>query len=125
LIYDDETFLLVNVSGSPLDLSRLVLEQAAASRRWNVSQWDEVVTVSTSRMSAGGCYQLVTYNATQDTPARSTCASFLGWFRSGSEQRHFWLSDDPGAAFTVRLTNQSSPFATCAIDAGECLVNLP
>lgn len=129
LVYDTDAALLINESGTRLDVSQLVFEQVrddGSTRRWLAADWDRVdMLVSPEEMSAGGCYQLVKYSGTQITPRRSVCTPFLGWFRSALASRYFWLADEPGATFSVRLLNGTEPLAVCQIDTGECAFYLP
>ncbi len=127
--YDADSFLIVNISDRQLDVSVLVFEQRmpnGAVRRFEASQWDRADMLEPpDAMGPDGCYQLVTADGTQHTPGVSECEHFLGWFRTSLTRRYFWLSDQEGAKFTVKLAGSSMVLATCEIDAGECLVPLP
>lgn len=129
LIYDDDAVLLINSSNQEVDASQLVFEQSRPDGpplQWQAVDWGRAnAAVSPSRMSAGGCYQLVRYGGTQARPSRSVCALLLGWFRSSQESRYFWRSPDPDTVFTVRLLGRGEPLATCEIGAGKCAFYLP
>jgi serine/threonine protein kinase len=124
LIYNNSEFLLVNVSQDTLDVSRLVFEQELSDgrvRTFGVNLWNRrSITEKPVEMGAGGCYQLVTADATQATPSRRICPRFLGWYRSYDVNRYFWVPDQPGAVFHVRLTDDDTVLAICAIEAGIC-----
>jgi serine/threonine protein kinase len=123
LVYDGESFLLVNVSGQPLDVSSLVFVQALAGaeeRSFEASAWRD-----TQQMQAGGCYQLLSTDAPQAVPPESVCERYLGWYRTSLTERHFWMADRAGATFAVRAGDDPAPLAECDIDAGECAFHLP
>jgi len=129
MIYDDDSFLIVNVSDRELDISQLVFEQElpdSAVRRFEAQGWNRSDVVRPpSQMSVSGCYQLVTGDGTQVSPSRDVCLRFLGWFRTGVARRYFWLSDQPGAVFTVRDAATDTIIGTCPIEPGTCLISLP
>ncbi len=129
MLYGTDSFLIVNMSNRVLDLSQLMFEQElpdSAMRRFDAQEWDRPGVLSPpSEMSAGGCYELVTGDGTQTTPSHDICTRFLGWFRTGVSGRYFWLSDQPGAVFTVRNAATDTVIGTCPIDTGTCVVSLP
>lgn len=129
LDYDADSFLIVNISERQRDVSVLIFEQRmpnGAVRRFDASQWDRADMLEPpDAMGPGGCYQLVTADGTQHTPGVNECAHFLGWFRTSLTRRYFWLSDQEGAEFTVKLAGSNMVLTSCEIDAGECLVPLP
>ena len=124
LIYDDDQFVLVNLSGQVIDITPLIFEQAlddGTTRQFRATTWNrEGIVDSPARMRAGGCYQFVTVQASQSQPERRVCPQFLGYFRSSIQRRYFWLADDPDAVFTVRTAQTTEPLAVCAIAAGQC-----
>ena len=123
LVYDDQSFLLVNVSGQPLDISDLVFVQTLAGgeqRSFEASTWRD-----TQRMQSGGCYQLLSTGAPQIAPPDSVCERFLGWYRTTLTERYFWMADGAGATFAVRAADDPAPLTSCAIEAGECAFYLP
>jgi serine/threonine protein kinase/cytoskeletal protein RodZ len=126
LLYDNGEFLLVNISGQALDISQLTFEQELPDgtvRTFEAQTWNQV-SVVVSNMPSNGCYQLVTSEADRITPTRDQCQRFLGWFRSNSDERYFWVSGRPEAEFTVRGAD-GAVLATCAIQAGECRFYMP
>lgn len=128
LVYDGDQVWLVNVSGEEQDISGLVFEQLLPDgtvRRFEAQQWNRPdVLASPAQMPADGCFQLVTGEGTRASADSVGCERLLGWLRTGVPSRYFWLADDPGAAFTVRLADATAPLATCAIAAGECVFSL-
>jgi serine/threonine protein kinase len=124
LVYDDQSFLMVNVSGGPLDVSGLVFVQDVPDgdepRSYEASTWRDA-----QQMQASGCYQLLSAGAAQVTPPDSVCERFLGWYRTSVAERYFWMADSAGAVFTVRAGDDPAPLTECAIDAGECAFYLP
>jgi hypothetical protein len=129
LVYDRGQFLLINLSASdPLDVSEWVFEQVSpeSTQRWvyRADSWQTQRTLDPpNRMRPGGCFQLVTGDASQLDPAESVCPEFLGFFQTSVSQRYFWISNRPGAVFTVRNTANTRLFATCEISAGQCEFN--
>lgn len=128
LVYDGDQVWLVNVSGEEQDISGLVFEQLLPDgtvRRFEAQQWNRPdVLASPAQMPADGCFQLVTGEGTRASADSVGCERLLGWLRTGVPSRYFWLADDPGAAFTVRLADATASLATCAIAAGECAFSL-
>ncbi len=129
LRYDSDSVLLINTGTQPVDVRDLVFRQETASgnvRSFAARLWDrsDIITPP-SDMWAGGCYQLVRADGTQDTPPRNICQHFLGWFSTGVTSRYFWLSSDPNAVFSVWLQGHAAPLAICPANAGTCDVVLP
>jgi serine/threonine protein kinase len=125
-IYDQNQFVLINISSETLNIRNLVFEQQAQDgtlRSFGADSWS--VGSNPSAMPPGGCFQLVTSPATQIRPSTSDCPIFLGWFRADNVNRYFWISTQPGANFTVRAANRANPLATCAVAAEECLFAVP
>ena len=123
LVYDSQSFLLINISGQTLDISDLVFDQDAPDgeqRSFEASTWRD-----TGQMTAGGCYQLLSTNAPQTPPPDSLCQRFLGWYRTTLTGRYFWMADAGGTTFTVHTATDPAPLAECAIEAGECAFYLP
>ncbi len=129
LIYDADSFLVVNTSTRTLDISQLIFEQEmpdGAVRHFEARAWERPdILEPPTRMEPDGCYQLVRADSTQVTPPRSVCRRFLGWFSTGLSRRHFWIAEKSGATFTVRLDGEEEPLRVCPIDEGTCTVYLP
>ncbi|MBN1679670.1 MAG: serine/threonine protein kinase [Anaerolineae bacterium] len=126
-VYDNGQFILINIGDRPLDISRLVFQQAVSdvdTLNFNASLWRTDGT-SLSSMQPGGCFQFLTYGTAQIRPGTTLCPSFLGWFQGSFADRYFWLSDDPGGEFTVHIGRGSEAIATCQTAKDECLFALP
>jgi hypothetical protein len=128
LLYTPDSLLLINVSGTALDVSGLIFEQArddGGDRLFRATAWErDGIADRPAQMRAGGCYQIVTQNATQTQPDRTVCPEFLGYVRLDSVRRYFWEDSAPETTFTVRLADQPTPLGTCAVAAGECGIYL-
>lgn len=128
LIYTPDSLLLINVSGAALDVSGLIFEQTredGGDRLFRATAWErDGIADRPTHMRAGGCYQIVTQNATQTQPDRTVCPEFLGYVRLDSVRRYFWEDGAPDDLFTVRLADQTAPLGTCAVAAGECGIYL-
>jgi hypothetical protein len=125
-IYDQDQFILINISQETLNIRNLVFEQQAQDgtlRSFTAVSWSS--GSNPGAMPPGGCFQVVTSLATQIRPSASDCPVFLGWFRVDNQNRYFWIAAQPGANFTVRAANRQAPLATCAIGAEECLFTVP
>ncbi len=129
LLYDKDGFLVVNTSARTLDISQLIFERQmpdGSVRRFEARYWDRPgILEPPTQMEPDGCYQLVRAGSTQVTPPRSVCRRFLGWFSTGLSRRYFWIAEESGATFTVRLNGQEEPLRVCPIDEGTCTVYLP
>jgi serine/threonine protein kinase/cytoskeletal protein RodZ len=129
LIYNDDEFLLINISSGRINVSGLVFEQMAPDgtlRQFQAREWDsQGVVQPTFQMGRGGCYQVVTGTATRRVPDESICPRFLGWFITSVESRFFWIAEEAGETFTVRDEDSAAPMATCEIDLGECTFFVP
>jgi hypothetical protein len=112
-----------------MDVSGLIFEQVLPNgdvRQFEASDWDRTGFMEPpDRMTAGGCFQLVTAEGEQTVPDDQDCFPSLGWFRTGVTQRYFWVSDRPGATFTVLTQDSDTPLGVCEIDTGECWITLP
>ncbi len=129
LVYDEDNFLVVNTSTRTLDISQLVFEQELPNgsvRRFEARSWDRPdILEPPTRMEPEGCYQLVRAGSQQVTPSPNVCRRFLGWFSTGLGRRFFWISDEEGATFAVKLDGEDEPLRICPIDEGTCTVYLP
>jgi hypothetical protein len=123
MVYDDNEFLLINISDRALDISDLVFEQettSGATLAFSANTWQGAI-----RMDAGGCYQLLATGATQGEPPHDICTMYLGWFRSNLQSRYFWISDEAATVFTVRHADEETILGTCQVGAGQCEVAFP
>jgi hypothetical protein len=107
-----------------LDITGVSFEQELSDgtlRTFNATGWNRgSIPVKPNRMTSEGCYQLLTGDADQFVPENAVCSFFLGYFRTTVARNHFWISDEPGATFTVRYTEIEEPLGECAIAAGQC-----
>jgi serine/threonine protein kinase len=121
-IYSGGEFLLLNISGETLDISKVSFEQELPDgtvRVLKTTVWNRAV-VKPDRMAKNSCYQLLTGEANRIVPDTKICPFFLGYFRTSVSRNHFWVSSDPGAVFAVRFEGLGQPLAECEIAAGEC-----
>ena len=129
LVYDADSFLVVNTSASTLDISQLVFEREmpdGSVRHFEARSWERPdIMEPPTRMEPDGCYQLVRAGSAQVTPPSSVCRRFLGWLSTGLSRRYFWIADESGATFTVKLSGADEPLRVCPIDEGTCTVYLP
>ena len=128
LLYDEGSFLVVNTSAHPLDISDVVFERTlpdGSQRRFEAKDWARRALEPPTHMIPQGCYQLVRAEANASQPSTDVCPHFLGWFSTGLPRRYFWIADEEDAHFTVRLAGEDTPLGECAIDAGSCIIYLP
>ncbi len=123
-LYQDGQFLLVNLSGRTLDISKVSFEQKmpdGSTRSLKATAWNRAdIPVKPSRMAADSCYQLLTGDADQVTPAFNDCPALLGFFRTTVSRNHFWVSSDSQAVFTVHYEGIDKPLAECVIGEQSC-----
>jgi hypothetical protein len=117
-------FLLINISTRQVNLTGLTFEQLQADGTryyFEANAWNDLnIAERPYMMGGGGCYQLLTNDATRLTPSRAVCPRFLGWLRTSTERRYFWIA---GETFDVIRNNEI--LATCEVAAGECIFYLP
>jgi serine/threonine protein kinase len=123
-LYQDGQFLLVNLSGRTLDITKVSFEQELAdgtTRSLKATAWNRAdIPVKPNRMTAGSCYELLTGDADRFTLTPDICPALLGFFRTTVSRNHFWVSSDPGAVFTVHYEGIDEPLAECAIEEHSC-----
>jgi serine/threonine protein kinase len=123
-IYQDGEFLLLNLSGRTLDITKLSFQQEmpdGAIRTLKATAWNRAsIPVKPNQMAADSCYQLLTGEADQVVPSTDICPFFLGYFRTSVSRNHFWVSTDPRATFTVYYEGIDKPLVTCEIAGGRC-----
>ncbi|MBN2305640.1 MAG: serine/threonine protein kinase [Anaerolineae bacterium] len=129
LIYEREpngqgSFILINASQRTLDITPLVFEQPlpdGSALVYEARLWDRPeMEGGPASMVPGSCIQLVTTDGTPKIPATAPCELFMGFYRTNTRARYFWLANEPGATFIVRVGADGPALATCEIDAGEC-----
>jgi len=116
LEYDENSLVLINVSGGVLNLANLIFESDSgvmASYRWNT----EFLSQPLSGFTNGDCLQVWTLDVSYlNTP--DDCRYRHAWI-AVADDAVFWRNAD---FFTVR--NSENLVGICAIEAGECEVNL-
>lgn len=127
LVYNSEgEFLLVNISTRQVNLTGLGFEQIQSDGTrysFEANAWNDLnIAERPYMMGGGGCYQLLTNSATRLPPSASDCPRFLGWLRTYTDDRYFWLQGD---TFDVYVGEERTVLATCEIAAGECTFYLP
>ncbi len=118
LVYNPDSFALVNTSGRILDLSQLVFESDSgvlAAERWNT----EFLTRPLTSFSSGGCLQVWAIGTSEILPPPAIC-----------EQRHAWIAVNESGRFwigvnTFRVRLSSDVLTTCSASAGVCDVPMP
>lgn len=117
LVYDSRSLAVINVSGAPLDISRLVLVHA--NGRLPLTAWNTPwLSGSLTAIAAGDCVQAWGWNEAGELAKPSRCRIQRGVITIDPNER-FWAS----TAFDVLLGG--TRLATCALGAGECAVTLP
>lgn len=122
LIYDADTFILLNRSSEPADISGITFVQTVEGgrpREFPTTRWDGG-GASLDALPPGDCFQIFTINVlVQDTPAM--CTVRHKWDQA-SEPRWFWVNDDPDTVFEIVRGEQI--IGECRVGDGECLVNV-
>lgn len=117
LVYDSRSLAVINVTGAPLDISRLVLVHTNGRlplTAWNTS-W---LSGSLMAIAARDCVQVWGWNEPGELAKPGQCRIQRGVITIDPNQR-FWVSTD----FSVLLGG--TQLATCTIGVGECAVTLP
>ncbi len=116
LIYDENSFALINVSGRPLNLTELIFESEAGTleaMRWNI----EFLTQPLSGFTAGDCLQAWGTEITE-LPPPADCRIRHAWIVVSGDAL-FWRDVQ---TFTVR--NGVERVGLCEVAAGICDVSL-
>jgi hypothetical protein len=128
--YDDNGFVLTNVSGGDIDVARLVFELPLTDgsiRRFSGSAWGG------NSIPPDHCviFVRVGSKARPDDPPSDVCPLGLeSWFSSGLTARFFW-DGQAADANTFQVWYEPSgndprvEVATCEIAAGECAFTMP
>lgn len=117
LIYDDLQLTLVNVSGRPLDLGRLLLTSESGTisiERWN----SKSLTRSLYSFSSGDCLQAFIYGYDGLQPYTSECNIRHAWFVAGDGE-DFWRDTS-----TFAVNRDGIRIAVCSVIAGRCDISL-
>ncbi|MEM9951937.1 MAG: CAP domain-containing protein [Chloroflexota bacterium] len=116
LVYDENNFLLINISGKVLNLANLVFESDAgvmSAFRWNT----EFLSQPLSGFTNGDCLQVWTLDV-DFIPNPSECRYRHAWI-AVADDAVFWSGTD---FFTVR--NGEDLVGVCRVADGECEVSL-
>jgi len=117
LVYDDESFSLVNTSDADLDLTGLGF--ASASGIVEINQWNtEFLSRPLSAFPAGDCLQAWSIFAEEWSERPASCSTRHAWIALNDAQL-FWTNTD---FFTV--SRGGVVLATCAVNSGVCTVDL-
>ncbi len=125
-VYDGDRFTLVNVSDEPVYVRDLLfqLETESMTRSFRAELW-MLQGEAADLLEPGKCLLLIVGDAAPTAPSRTICPQGLeGWYRSAALLRRFWDAET-GERFTVSRTADPEPFAICAIEPGECDIDLP
>ena len=119
-MYDENEFLLVNISGEVVNVDALIFEHG--DRRFTARTWRDYGSPP-NEMLPRTCYQIVTFGGTRTTtPDPVLCNTLVGWLRPSDEGLYFWVGQ---GSFTVRLAGIEQELATCSIEAGRCQFFVP
>lgn len=122
LVYDDQSFTLVNNSDDNVDVSGLTFVQSTpggSQLSFRSDQWANGTRPVWS-LSPGDCFQVWRLNL-PELPVPGYCDRRQAW-RAVAAQRWFWLSGDAEATFEV--LRGDDVLATCAVNEGICEVVL-
>jgi serine/threonine protein kinase len=123
-LYQDGQFLLVNLSGRTLDITKVSFEQVlpdGTTRSLKATAWNRSdIPIKPNRMAPASCYELLTGDADQLAPSANQCSSLLGFYRTTVTRNHFWVSNDPEAVFTVHYEGIDKPLAECVVGEHSC-----
>lgn len=116
LLYDFDTFTLINTSGRSLNLSGLIFESLSGAFRaegWYIPELSQDLR----SFAPDGCLQLIAPSGQVGSPP-AACETRHAWVRI-NDQRLFWQGVD---AFSVR--NGEQPLGRCFARAGICDLSL-
>lgn len=116
LIYDANSFTLLNIGGQRLDISGLSFSNG--TQTLHASVWNTPSnTASLYSFPSGDCLQVWPQNVRQQAHPTG-CKVRHAWVAVRANQT-FWT----GGAFEVRASGTT--IGTCQTEAGECVVDLP
>ncbi len=122
LTWNADSLVLLNQSGTAVDISALTFVQITSSGRqlsFESADWEGGGS-PTWALPPGDCFQVWRDTLTSTLPTPDGCDSRAAWQAAGS-RRWFWVSSDPEESFEVR--RGSLVLAVCLISAGECALN--
>ncbi len=116
LLYNPNSFTLVNSSGQNLDLSGLRMTDG--TRTFSALTWNSVMRgASLWWFPTGDCLQVWEFGASTQ-PKPSTCAARQGWTTVQAGQV-FWRGS------TFQVINNGQVVTDCEVAAGQCTFELP
>ena len=129
LLYDEQSFLLINLTDQPIDVEALSFRRedpdTGEMLTFSASDWENEIAPP-SALPGGQCFQVwrMDLNVAPQEMAynRDYCNVRAAW-RITSHVHWFWLNDTPGATFDVILGSET--LATCESAAGRCEITLP
>jgi len=116
LMYDESSFVLVNIAGRPLNLANLIFESANGSLL--ASEWNtEFLSQSLTGFTHSDCLQAWHVRVNR-LPKPENC-----------RLRHAWITVGDGGLFwqdveTFSVRNGAERVGVCLVDAGFCEINL-
>lgn len=117
LIYNTDSFTLLNASDRPLFIEGLSFENTVGGTE--IDRWDtEFLTASLAEFPSGDCLQAWGLERFDILNSPDPC-----------EQRHGWIAVNDASAFwrnaqTFIVYRFGEPITECVVSTGECLVNL-
>lgn len=117
LIYDALQLTLVNVSGRPLDLGRLIFTSPSGTisiERWN----SKSITRSIYSYPSGDCLQAFVYGYDVLQPYTPECNIRHSWFVAGDGE-DFWRDTT-----TFAVNRDGIRVAVCSVAQGQCDISL-
>jgi len=116
LLYDEQSFSLVNISGTPLDLSGLVFRSESASLP--IARWEtEFLSQPLNNFSAGDCLQAWTF-AYDLLPKPDECRFRHAWVAI-PEANAFWQNTQ-----TFSVERNSVVIGRCVVAQERCEITL-
>jgi hypothetical protein len=115
IVYDSRTLAVVNVSSHHVNLQGI--EFVGTERTVPITQWTTFVNVPLQNFPSGSCLQSWSWNESTQLPQPGNC-----------EDRWSVLTLNPTRLFWSQgfeVFRNGSLAATCAADAGRCVVDLP
>jgi hypothetical protein len=121
LLYNEETFVLLNRSDRAVDITNLEFVQLTnAGEQASFGTWELTGSDPIYALRPGNCYQLVPFGVS-DPRVPDFCRRRASW-QSLGPRRLFWIHEDPNTRFIVR--REGDVLATCPVNEGECYVNV-
>ncbi len=104
LIYDDINFTLQNLTGAPLDLTRISFNSDDGTRRFLATRWRNSI-------NEGNCTQIWSVARTQARPVDGCLRNGTIWLTTNNVNEHFWTQNAGVNQFIV--VSDGLPQVTC------------